>query len=147
MFFVGWGKKAREIAYAGIEKCPNCRNWTHFALFETKRKIALNFVPVASWDKKTYLVCGTCEAAWELDPRAAQETLAGSVGLPPRDQAEEIWAATDHVLSAALQSNPDDPEAAIDATKRYLHSKYIRQWVDYVVARRIAALVDPNPPR
>lgn len=146
MLFVGWGKKAREIGYAGIEKCPNCRNWTHFALFETKRKVTLYFVPVASWDAKTYLVCGVCEAAWELDSGARSETLAKSATLPPRDQAEVIWNATEAALVTALKAHPDQPEAAVESAKRNLYAKYIKQWVDYVMARRLAALVDANPP-
>lgn len=146
MLFVGWGKKGKEIAYAGIEKCPHCRNWTHFAIFETTKRVTLYFVPVASWDRKAYLVCGTCETAWELEPSAVSKTLADSARLPPREQAEAIWRDLDAELLAAAEAHPGDTDAVYRLTMDRLYAKHPRQWADYVAGRRFAAFADTNPP-
>ena len=75
----GWGKKGKQVGYIGIDKCPNCRNYTHLFLYEYANNINIYFVPVAKFNKKLYLVCSTCDAAWELTEELKKEMLEVSV--------------------------------------------------------------------
>lgn len=62
----GWGKKGKPIGYVGIDKCPNCKNYVHFSIYEYSNRINVYFVPVVKFNKKYYLVCPVCDAAYEL---------------------------------------------------------------------------------
>lgn len=91
MILVGWGKKAKQLAFTGIEKCRNCKNWCRFDLYEMSRRVTLYFVPVAKWGKTYYVVCHTCQAGFEVGEPEAQELLRKSVGLPDALNTEMLF--------------------------------------------------------
>jgi len=91
MIILGWGKKAKQLAFIGIEKCENCKNWCRFDLYKMSRRITLYFVPVAKWGKTYYAVCSTCEAGFEISEPQAQELLKKSVHLPDASETERLW--------------------------------------------------------
>ncbi|MBT4560134.1 MAG: zinc-ribbon domain-containing protein [Planctomycetes bacterium] len=146
MLYVSWGKKGKLIAYAGIEKCSNCLNWTHFSFFETKKKVNVYFIPVAAWDKKTYLVCGLCEAAVELAEHSARDLITECQGLPPQDKAIEIWDYIADNFESALKSNNNELEGAIPCLVEQLNNRYPEDWVRYIFGRLIQSVHADNPP-
>lgn len=62
----GWGKKGKKIGYVGIDKCQNCKHYVHFSIYEYSNRVNIYFVPVVKFNKKHYLVCPVCDAAYEL---------------------------------------------------------------------------------
>jgi len=42
----GWGKKGKFIGYVGIDKCPNCKNYVHFSIYEYSNRVNIYFVPI-----------------------------------------------------------------------------------------------------
>jgi len=87
----GWGKKGKQVGYIGIDKCPNCRNYTHLFLYEYANNINIYFVPVAKFNKKLYLVCSTCDAAWELTEELKKEMLEVSITTLDVATTTYIW--------------------------------------------------------
>lgn len=91
MIITSWGKKAKLIGYIGIMKCPNCKNYTHFSLYELFSNIKLYFVTVAKYNKKRYVVCSICEAGLELNEEDYNALVSA---LPQRFnemKTTEIW--------------------------------------------------------
>ena len=125
----GWGKDAKEIAYLGINKCPNCRNYDHFHLFEVSKKVSAFFVPVAKWGRQYYAVCNVCEAAQEISEDDKRRLLQESALLPSAEVAAEIWAA----LAATIQQSVEDAsnvEAELTKTVARLEEEYSKSHVE-----------------
>ena len=95
----GWGKKGKEVGYIGIHKCPNCKNYDHFSLYEYSNRITLYWVPVAKFNKKVYAVCSTCDAAFELNEDGKKELLELSIRTLNRETTAQIWNATIKLFS------------------------------------------------
>lgn len=91
MIIFGWGKKAKEIAYLGIHKCSNCKNYCRFDLYELANRISLYFIPVAKWGKKSYRVCSTCETGFEVAQPEKTELLRVSINLPAAEDVAAVW--------------------------------------------------------
>lgn len=125
MLLVGWGKKAREIGYYGISKCPNCKNYTHFSIYELHNNIKLYFVTVAKYNKKRYLVCPVCEYGIELSPETFDEVIKE---LPQRFSKEvmtEIWNYISKKVNMNDEINSKDQiESLIYDTQKELIERY-----------------------
>ena len=51
MIIYGWGKDIKKIAYAGISRCLNCGNFSHFWVCEQASYASLYFVKLVKWNK------------------------------------------------------------------------------------------------
>ena len=115
--FFGWGKKGKVVGYIGIDKCPNCKNYVHFQLYEYANNVNLYFVPVAKWNKKIYLVCSQCEAAWELKDDLKEEMLDKALRTPDPKVIDLIWDRVDEIvakdLDNLLKKHPDNTIEAL----------------------------------
>lgn len=125
--FFGWGKKGKVVGYLGIEKCPNCKNYSHFKLYEYANNFNLYFIPVAKWNKKLYLVCSSCDVAWELDNELKEEMLDRALRGPSQDIVNKIWDRVDEIVgrdfSVILEKDPEN-------------------WVELMVEKCISELCD-----
>jgi hypothetical protein len=138
MIIYGWGKDLKKIAYAGIEKCSNCKNHSHFWIGETSSHATLYFVKVAKWNKKYYFCCETCQRGFEIAPGRLDELLRASVKLPSQQQCREIWDHLDLAARHALdQKLPPDELVkhffqTIGDDVALLKKKFQAEYVDYV---------------
>ena len=98
----GWGKKGTAIGYLGIDKCPNCKNYVHFSIYEYSNRVNIYFVPVAKFNKKQYLVCPVCEAAWQLEGNTKEEFLEEMLTSPDMDTTEMIWNKAGTIIESNL---------------------------------------------
>ena len=146
MILVGWGRNAKSIAYMGISKCPNCRNWDHFQLFETKRKVTLYFVPVARFATHYYVVCNRCEAAAEVSKEKANEILRESIAVPSPDDASVIWKSLMDAASDDSLETSEQGSAALQERVTELESKYSKDNVEHVLAAFIGYVSDDDRP-
>ncbi len=119
MIIAGWGKNAKKIAFSGINRCPNCKNWAPTNVYELATKASLYFIPVAKFNRKYYLVCSLCQAGWELDEKAKETLLRESVTLPDEKTAVGAWntLSTDYatLLRAAERISPGSFEGFLKA--------------------------------
>ncbi len=108
----GWGKKGKQIGYIGIDKCPNCKNYAHFNLYEYANNFRLYFIPILKWNKKIYLVCSRCEAAWELDDEMKKVFIAESLTSPNQEITTLIWNKVGKIIeiniNSIMEKYPDD---------------------------------------
>ena len=142
---VGWGGSAKLLAYAGMWKCDNCKNFGHFQLYEIAKKANVFFVPVAKWGKKYYLVCSTCEASLELTNVEKDEVLQESLALPTPETATAIW---DEICDGMSQVPTEGPglEEAVGALVARHKQEYSETDVDYVRAKFMASVQDDEQP-
>lgn len=146
MLIVGWGKRGKQVAYLGIEKCPNCRNWAHINMQELSSQVRLYFVPVAKFNKKHYAVCGVCDAAWEIDASDVPRLLRESVSIPSSEQAAVIWNRIDALMRQHSDDLAEFPEQGLNLLRKQLQREFSESWADYVFKRRLAAMVDTDRP-
>jgi len=147
MILAGWGRGARAIAYLGIGKCQGCRNWDHFQLFETQRRVTLYFVPVAKFATHYYAVCNCCQAAVELSKAEADVLLRDSVAVPSPDDAEVIWQS---LMEAACDESLETPEqgfAVLEARAKELKTRYSDDHVEQVLSAFVGYVTDEDRPR
>jgi len=145
----GWGKKAKQLAYCGIIKCGNCKNYSHFLLFEMATKISVFFVPVAKFSRKYYVVCGLCEADAEVSQGDKDGIIQESLSLPDINTATEVWTAIDGIVAESVKAGTFNAAGA-DAFGQaidQLAQKYPESAVDYVRSVYSVYLQDPDPPQ
>ena len=149
----GWGKDANVIAYIGIRKCPNCRNYDHWHLYEVKKKITAFFVPIAKWGSKYYMVCNICQASYEIDAAQKEQLLKESLEIPPMETIMACWQAIDNAVLAAAENAGDDAErilvdgvTAIQQATAKLENTYPKAHVEYVCAVYVASGEDEDTP-
>ncbi len=141
----GWGKDAKAIAYMGIMKCPNCRNYDHFHLYEVAKKVSAFFVPVAKWGRKYYMVCNVCEAALEVTESEKDEFLRESMELPGAEVVAAIWGELDTTVLRSVEEELDT-EKELEAVVARLEGQYPKQHVEYVCAVYGESLQDEDQP-
>ena len=129
----GWGKKSKKIADAGLLKCKNCNNTAAFEVRELASTASLFFVPVAKWNKKTYLVCPICEAGYELSEDDTKKLLQDVASLPSNDSAKEIWNKTDSLFVKFMKENGNIGEWN-DFAKEELSKNHKSDDVEYVLS-------------
>lgn len=143
----GWGKKGKVVGYAGVEKCPHCRNWAHFSIYEMANNVRLYFVPVAKFNTKRYLVCGTCDTAWEIESNKVKDALATTAALPtPATVAAAFNRCQQMVLSHAKDVS-EFPEESVALIRDQLSKEYGTNLASYVIPRAFGSLVDDDKPR
>lgn len=149
MIFYGWGKDLKQIAYVGIEKCRNCKNFGHFWLCENSSYASLYFVTVARWSKKYFLMCELCQRGFEIDKTAKDDLLRTTVSLPTRSQVEEIWNRLDKAYSEAVTSAGEQGDLIfrnVDEAVQQLSVRHSRMHISYVSNRYADWLGDDDPP-
>jgi len=144
---VGWGKKGKELGYAGVEKCPHCKNWSPFHIYEMSNRVRLYWVPVAKFNTKRYFVCGTCETAWELDKDKAREMLAASAALPEPTTVTQAFNRCCRMVAAHADDISEFPEEGMALVKEELSKEYGARCADYVFPRAMGLLTDSDSPR
>ena len=143
MIFVGWGKDLKKIAYAGIEKCANCKNHGHFWICEQSSKATLYFVKVAKWNKKQFFMCEKCKRGWEIPEEKQAELLKMTVGLPTIEDCTQIFTQLTLAYNGAEAANRGKEEAEkmesirISVTEKIteLEKTFQGDYVEYVVSR------------
>ena len=98
MIIIGWGKQSKKIADVGIMKCKNCNNYSAFEVRELASNIKLYFIPLVKWDKKTYLVCTTCDAGYELNEEGKKEILQETIKIPDNETSIEMFNKVDSLF-------------------------------------------------
>ena len=129
----GWGKDAKVIAYLGISKCPNCRNYDHWQLYEVQKKVTAFFVPLAKWGAKYYMVCNVCDASYEMDAAQKEQLLKESLEIPPLETVMALWQALDDTVAQAVNAG-EDLTAEVEKAVAKLEVKYPKGHVEYVCA-------------
>lgn len=108
----GWGKKGKQVGYIGIDKCPNCKNYAHLYLYEYANVFRLYFIPILKWNKKLYLVCSKCDAAWELNGEIKDELIEESLTSLPMENTTLLWnkvgKVIDENLDTLMKKYPED---------------------------------------
>jgi hypothetical protein len=154
MIIYGWGKDLRQVAYAGIEKCPNCKNYGHFWICEHSSHAKLYFIKVAKWNKKLLYMCETCERGWEIEDSAKEDAIKRTIGLPTGQQCMEMLtrlnSAVNNALTGAGAEGQEETGRLIgnvftEAVKE-LKRSYQEDHVGYVAGRFIAYLQDQDRP-
>jgi|LSQX01.2.fsa_nt_gb hypothetical protein len=144
---VGWGKDAKKIAYLGIMKCNNCKNYSHFHLYELVNKVKLYFVPVAKFNKKYFYACEICESGNEIDLKKCEELLRISVGIPEQDIVTKIWKAFDLRLYEKAKDNELSQESINDLVseiRNIFKTELNQNQIDYVMNMYVAYLSDKD---
>jgi hypothetical protein len=155
MIIYGWGKDLTQVAYAGIEKCPNCKNYSHFWVCEHSSHASLYFIKVARWNKKLLFMCQTCERGWEIDAARKEEVLQRTVSLPSVEQCGDMWSRLNASVNKSLVGVGETGKEetvllisnAITEAVKELKATYQEDHVAYVVSRFIANLQDPDRPK
>ena len=145
--FIGWGKKGKQVGYAGVEKCPHCRNWSHFTIREVSNRVRLYFVPVAKFNTKRYLVCGTCDTAWEIEPTKAKATLAASAALPAPQTVLAAFTRCQQMVLTHVKDIGEYPEESMTLIRDQLGKEFGTSCAAYVLPRACASLVDEDRPK
>jgi len=133
MIIGGWGKKSKKIADAGLLKCKNCNNTAAFEVRELANTASLYFIPVAKWNKKTYLVCPICEAGYELSEDDAKKLMQEIASLPSNDTSTEIWNKVDALFVGFMKENKNFEEWN-DFAKNELSKHYKKDDAEYVLS-------------
>jgi len=60
-----------------INDCPTCRTPSVFAVYETRRKMTLYFIPTVPVRSQYVMECMTCHAKWGIPKNAVANVLAG----------------------------------------------------------------------
>lgn len=142
---VGWGGSAKLFAYAGILKCPNCKNYGHFQLYEIAKKANVLFVPVAKWGKKYHLVCSICEGSLELTKAESDEVLQESIALPSPEAATAIWNEMESEVTS-MTDETSDVDARLARLAAKLEGTYPKEHVEYVWATYAEYAQDTDQP-
>jgi len=154
MIIYGWGKDLKQVAYAGIEKCPNCKNYGHFWICEHSSHAKLYFIKVAKWNKKLLYMCQTCERGWEIEESAKEDAIKRTIALPTGEQALQMWTRLNSAVNDALTGVGDGQEETVRlitnviiATVKEFKNTYQEDHVGYVAGRFIAHLQDQDRPQ
>ena len=149
----GWGKDAKVIAYLGIRKCPNCRNYDHWQLYEVQKKVTAFFVPIAKWGAKYYMVCNVCEGSYEIEAAQKEQLLKESLEIPPVATVMACWEALDNAVVKATEGDGDDAaklmehaDAALVQAAEQLDNRYPKSHVEYVCVVYAEWLLDEDRP-
>lgn len=117
-----------------VNECPTCRRDSVFAVYDTRRKLTLYFVPTMKVRAQMVMECMTCHGKWGIPEREVgfvetrlmdQLQLAAYLGRqeakpdPPRIQ-QPAGRTYYQVLQVDPQADPD----VIDAAFRRLALKY-----------------------
>lgn len=106
----GWGKKGKKIGYIGIDKCPNCKNYTHLYLYEYANNVNLYFVPIVKWNKKIYVVCPICDSGYELNEEMKKYFIELSLNTLDYKTTDFIWKETNRIVEEYMKEQKEYSE-------------------------------------
>jgi hypothetical protein len=118
-----------------INECPTCRKTSIFAVYDTKRKLTLYFVPTMNVRSQMVMECMTCHGKWGISDKQAafvasnlmsQLELSAYLGRlqDARPDPPRIQQPTGRTYYQVLQVDPlADPEV-VDAAFKRLALKY-----------------------
>ena len=155
MIIYGWGKDLKEVAYAGIEKCPNCKNWSHFYICEHSSHASLYFIKVVRWNKKWLCLCKKCKNGCEIEEKKKDDIVRQTVSLPSHEHCVLMWSRFDQAVSQAFDlAQASGPEAvrasvrkAIVDTFASIKQTFQEDHAQYVAQRFVASLQDQDRPK
>lgn len=151
----GWGKKGKPIGYVGIDKCPNCKNYVHFSIYEYSNRVNLYFVPVAKFNKKSYLVCPVCEAGYELDGELKDYYFNEMFSSMNPEDTQEIFTEASKIISKNLGKvlsredigMDEQVQILIDMCIKKINPKYKNEeYIDKVSRKAFKCLIDQDRP-
>ena len=70
----------------------------HLYLYEYANVFRLYFIPILKWNKKLYLVCSKCDAAWELNGEIKDELIEESLTSLPMETTTLLWNKVGKVI-------------------------------------------------
>jgi hypothetical protein len=117
-----------------INECPTCRKQSVFAVYDTKRKLTLYFVPTMNVRSQMVMECMTCHGKWGI-PEKDQPFVAGQLmsqlelatymgRQEARPEPPRIQQPVGRTYYQVLQVDPfADPEV-VDAAFKRLALKY-----------------------
>lgn len=152
----GWGKKGKNIGYVGIDKCPNCKHYVHFSIYEYSNRVNVYFVPVAKFNKKNYLVCPVCDAAYELTGELKDHYFAEMFSSMNADDTQDIFSNSIEIISdnfgETLEREDIDMDEKvqilIDMCIKKMNSKYHNEeYIDKVARMAFKYLIDQDKPQ
>ena len=150
ILLAGWGKDAKEIAYLGVLKCPNCKNHSHFYLLEISSKATLYFIPVAKFNKKSYLACEICNQFWEINEKTKSEMLIENIKNPSKELFIKIWEEVDSIINNHFSDKEVTPEELgklIEQIPEKLKGTFTERHIEVVLSTYIEYLADTDKPR
>lgn len=149
ILIAGWGKNAKEVAYLGVLKCDNCKNHSHFSLYEVANKVTVYFIPVARFNKKNIIGCSICECGWEIDETSKQQLLRENMGTPSKEIFISIWDEISDEINERLYGKDDssiDLESVIEEISTKLKRTYTGRHVETVMMRFLGCAMDTDKP-
>jgi hypothetical protein len=155
MIIYGWGKDLKEVAYAGIDKCQQCKNWSHFHICEHSSHASLYFVKVLKWNKRCVYVCQTCSHGWAIDESKKDDIIRQTISLPSKDHCALMWNRFDQAVSQAIDQGRGGGEEAMFASVRLaltntigvLKQTFQEDHTHYLAQRYVAYLQDQDRPK
>jgi hypothetical protein len=117
-----------------INECPTCQKSSVFAVYDTKRKLTLYFVPTVNVRSQLVMECMTCHGKWGIPAKQvdfvesnlmSQLELSTYLGRQQsRPEPPRVQQAIGRTYYQVLQVDPlADPEV-VDAAFRRLAIKY-----------------------
>ena len=154
MIIVGKGSDLKEIGFAGIEKCSNCKNYSPFRLCEYSQKLTAYFIPVLRYNRQLVYLCETCNQAFSVREGMEDEVVRSTVALPSREDAQALWNMFDQRLTEVLSSTRGRDKAmvvcritsAMTKSIDELSRVYQPEHVGYVYSRYAQYLGDNDGP-
>lgn len=154
MLIVGWQKTAKEVGYAGINKCNNCKNYSHFKVYELATEPTVYWAPIFKIKSRILVACGLCNASMEIDPQKRKEFLESLNGIPPIYAFEAIWLQLKEQFNLVINNYRPEiglyQESAIMAVESFrdrMAREYDSERGRYVLERFIQYVIDPDKPR
>lgn len=144
LLLFGWGKKSKKLADAGIMKCKNCNNYSTFEVRELAKNINVYFIPIAKWDKRTFLVCTICEAGYELTKEGREKILQEMMTIPDNKTSVEIFNKIDSLFVDYMKTKKEEGFKDWDKhiKKELAKEGYKKDDIDYVLPIYAANLID-----
>ncbi|MGO9598358.1 MAG: hypothetical protein ACLP7Q_10240 [Isosphaeraceae bacterium] len=155
MIIVGKGSDLKKIGFAGIEKCPNCKNYVPLWLCEHSHKLTAYFIAVVRYKRQLLYLCETCNQAFLLKEGTEEEAIKSTVSLPSREEAVAMWSKLYDRLADAVRREQGRPNEEVVqvihttmmSTIAELKQSYQPMHVDYVHSRFVQFLEDSDCPR
>lgn len=110
----GYGKKLKKIGCVGWDQCPHCKEFGTLMLSEHFKNVNVYFIPVIKWNKKNYLVCDKCDAAYELNDEQYIYYLNKSRNLPDKSVDNCIINSISNTFSKLPQYAEKYPDNYIE---------------------------------
>ena len=144
LILFGWGKKSKKLADAGIMRCKNCNNYSAFEIRELAKNINLYFIPIAKWDKRTFLVCRVWVAGYELTKEGRDKILQEVIKIPDNKISIEIFNRIN-----SLSIDYFEKKKAPKKWDKYIKRELIKEGhkeddIDYVLPVYAESLMDDS---